>query len=188
VTASTATHSQSLNDFIAPLRVKPRPGVAAARSGYRNVYLARRDDCGANVWVAKVKVGGKLRTLPDSRSTNVRETAICVARWYRERFGVNWARLARSNARRRNPWKVWYSERYGGWLARVWIKGKPVELRRLTRCVSRRRKPDILPRPWVRPVLLVFPTAKAAKAAIWPWVERQYRCEMRYVVYLGATA
>lgn len=116
-----------------PLRV---PYDGDRSSGYRHVYFRGSDLTGAKIWEAKVKaiVEGpagvwKVRAVavPGSRSRFPRDSAKAVARWYFERYGPDWpAHLKRSTAK---PYAVRYSERYGGWVARVWIQGKPHEVR-----------------------------------------------------------
>lgn len=125
------THTNPLSPE--PLRI---PYDGDRSSGYRHVYYRGEDVTGASIWEAKVKVGvedanGRYRVkavaVPGSRSRWPRESAQAVARWYFERYGPNWpAHLKRSPLK---PYAVRYSERYGGWVARVWVQGKPHEVR-----------------------------------------------------------
>lgn len=181
--------SNSSSDCIAALR-------CSAASGYLGVCRASKGASGEWIWRAYVKVNGRKVDLR-CRSTDRTVCARAVAAWYAARYGAGWAQLVKSNRRRRNPWKVWYSERRGGWLARVWIRGKPVELVPLTRGYSpslaalRRHwrlpfRPGVLPRPRRNAEPLVFATKAAARAAIWPWVRRQYPLTWRDAVWMAA--
>lgn len=106
-----------------PLRV---PVDGDRSSGYRHVYYRGRDLQGRDIWAGKVKIGRHVYPVPDSRHRHPRDSAKAVARWYFERYGSAWAvHLNRSHKR---PWAVRYSERLGGWCARIWVEGAPVEV------------------------------------------------------------
>jgi hypothetical protein len=89
-----------------------------AASGFRNVYESGR------FFVAKVKYGGRLRTLRGSRSLHAHQAAAHVVRWYKDNFGNRW-RAALAN-RKRRYWRVSRSRKYGGWIVTVWGNGKAV--------------------------------------------------------------
>ena len=132
---------------------------ASNESHYRNVYVAGKDSLGRLRYVAKVKSGGKLRCLPGSRSTSPEESAAAVLRWYERTFGAAWAEALL--ARKRTPWRVWKNRRLGGWCARVWLWGVPVEVpawRVVRRRVVRSGR------------LAVWPTREAARAGLWRFV------------------
>ena len=102
-------HSQPVvtSVCIDPLRVPEHGDGGRGRgcspsSGYRNVYWVAKNHDGADVWSARVKVGGTMRTVPGSRSTDPRRAAQKVAEWYAERFGADWGEVLRG--RKRNPW------------------------------------------------------------------------------------
>ncbi len=116
--------------------ILPAPGVEHLRcrtsaSGYRNVYEHGVDANGCVRYVAKVKFGGRLRSLPDGRSTMPHVSAAAVVRWYQGRFGTNWP--AALKRRKCNPQKVWYSKSRRCWLAAVWLWGLREEVRPVTR-------------------------------------------------------
>jgi hypothetical protein len=76
-----------------------------------------------------VKLGGRLYTLPGSRSPNPRECARRVAEWYAEQFGPDWCRDV-LDRRRANTLTVRQSRRHGGrFVAAVWVMGAPEEVR-----------------------------------------------------------
>ncbi|TXH99565.1 MAG: hypothetical protein E6Q76_19650 [Rhizobium sp.] len=161
--------------LIAPLR------CARAASGYRGVYYHKKNKDGVPVYVARFKRAGTLRLVRGSRSTDPRLAALALAEHYRAVFGDGWADALRG--RKRPPFTVWRSKRYGGWLARAWVRGRPVGLVPLTRgrppCSprtpwTRRTRPPESPRPMRGRNPLVFRTAAEAAAAVRPWVLRQY--------------
>lgn len=82
--------------------------------------------------------------------------AKAVAGWYENLFGPDWPRIMRRRCH--NPWKVWHSKRYGGFLACVWVWGEPVQVR----AVGRDRRPKGEP--------LVFGSRAESKSAIRPFV------------------
>ena len=132
---------------------------ASNESHYRNVYVAGKDSLGRIRYVAKVKAGGRLRCLPGSRSTLPEESAIAVVRWYERTFGPGWREALL--ARKRKAWRVWKCRRAGGWCARVWLWGVPVEVpawRVVRRRVVRSGR------------LAVWPTREAARAGLWRFV------------------
>jgi hypothetical protein len=155
--------------LIDPLRCR------TARSGFRNVYQCGTNEYGVPVWKGRVKLGQRLRHLRGSASTLPHVAALAVARWYAATFGPRWPELVRTNQRRENPWRVWYSPARGGWLARVWIRGAPTELVPLTVGLPTRVRANADP--------IVFRTRDAARAAVWPWVAQLYPESWRDVVY-----
>lgn len=95
-------------------------------SGYRHVYYRGTDLQGRTVWAGKVKIGTRVYPVPDSRARHPRDSARAVARWYFERYGSDWPKhLNRSH---KWPWAARRSESRGGWCARVWVQGEPVEV------------------------------------------------------------
>lgn len=155
--------------------IVPHPDVrhlacAAAESGYRNVYAAGRGHDGVTRWVAKVKLCGRLTTLPGSRSTMPHVAALSVVQWYRSTFGRRW-REALSGTRRRNPWHVRYSPSRGGFLLAVWELGERTEVVRLRRDG----------RPTCE--LVVFPSAGEAKGYIRTWLRVRYGLFAGCVMY-----
>ncbi len=168
-------HSQPVLSTVCidPLRM-PRMGPRS--SGFRNVYWCGRSPEGCDLWRAKVKLGGVLRSLPGGRGPQPHVVALVVAHWYAATFGPQWAVLVSSNQRRENPWRVWRSARRGGWLARVWIRGVPTEVRPLVgRRGAKRIRPNSLP--------IVFGSRDEARRAVWPWVALLYPDSWRDVVY-----
>lgn len=118
------------------LSILPSAGVEFLRcgtcvSGYRNVYEHGKDVFGRTRYVAKVKSGGRLITLPDGRSSQPHLSAAAVVAWYQARFGDNWKAALRK--RKCNPMKVWYSKSRQGWLAAVWLWGYREEVRLVTK-------------------------------------------------------
>jgi hypothetical protein len=102
-------------------RLVPAADVDALRchtaaSGFRNVYLSRNGH-----FVAKVKEGGRLYTVPGSRHPTPQQSACYVVAWYKARFGARWREAAR--VRKRLPWRVWRAP--GGWTLSVWSDGRP---------------------------------------------------------------
>lgn len=118
--------------------IVPHPDVAIFRcrscaSGYRNVYECSRAD-GLTKYVAKVKLGGRLRCLRGSRSYQPHVSALAVVRWYQDTFGDAWRDVA---AQRKalaglgsagGAVRLWYSPARGAWLAAVWLDGKRTEV------------------------------------------------------------
>jgi hypothetical protein len=94
-------------------------GSATAKSTYRNVYESRNGS-----FVAKVKEGGRLFTVPGSRKPQASRTAVSVLRWYRARFGANWRAAVAS--RKRLYWSVRRDAALGGWVLGVWADGAEV--------------------------------------------------------------
>lgn len=95
--------------------------TSRTESGFLNVYASR------NVWVAKVKEGGRLTAIPGSRQPHPHQSAAFVVAWYKARFGAAWQLAIRN--RKRPYWQVRYSERYGGWILRIWANGIATEVR-----------------------------------------------------------
>jgi len=151
------------SEAVAVLRV-PRRGPRS--SGYRNVYYAGQNSDGVPVWKARVKQGRRLRHIPGSASTQPREAALHVLRWYLETFGECWRDVLRG--RKRNPWQWWWSESRGKYLARVWVMGEPHEVAQLRRVRGRG--------DWWIPTdaLEEFDTPEQAKAGIRRYVNRRY--------------
>ena len=98
----------------------------SSETGFKSVYVATKDTLGRLRYIAKIKSGGKLRCLPGSRSYDPRETAGCVVRWYERTFGPGWREALL--ARKRTPWRLWFSRSRGGWCARAWLRGRPAEV------------------------------------------------------------
>lgn len=105
--------------------------TAQSASGFRNVYVAAKSEYGSIVYVAKVKLGGRLLAVPGSRHPQPHVCAGFVLDWYREKFGANWKAVLKG--RKRNPYRTWHSEKWGGWCAAVWLWGERVEVRQLRR-------------------------------------------------------
>jgi len=84
-----------------------------AASGFRNVYQA------GSGWLAKVKEGGRLYTIPGSRQPTPQQAAAFVVAYYRNRYGRRW-RWALA-ARKRVYWRVRRTE--AGWVVDVWVRG-----------------------------------------------------------------
>jgi hypothetical protein len=155
-------------DPTAPLRSR------RCASGYRGVYRCHHRDhlTGRHVWVARVKRGGTLRTLPGTRSTDPRQCAKAVAAWYAAEFGPDWpAALA---ARKVNPFSVRYSAKHRGHVAAVWVCGRREEV-----VVLRRRKRD---RHVPTEELEAFGSAQAAREGV-----RRY-LTLRYGLLAGVIA
>ena len=115
------------------------------------------------------------------------QAALHVVAWYRQRFGERWRELIAPSARNRGklaPWSVWYSESRGGWCARVWEFGAPVE-------VTGRRKAGHAASPFDaadacrlgRGRLLVFADRPAAERAVRRWIYTRWGVLAPVVVY-----
>jgi hypothetical protein len=172
--------------------IVPHPDVAVlrcrtARSGYRNVYRHHgREDR----WVARVKANGCLVRTRGSACPLPHQAALHVVQWYQERYGAEWKEaVARRGLRPglADVSSIWHSERHGGWLARVWECGRPVELtgrrkRRLARAAfdtagnaGNAGNVNLRGRDWRTPGrLLVFATEAQAKAAVAVWVRLRW--------------
>lgn len=86
-----------------------------AASGFRNVYVSGR------YYVAKVKEGGVLRTIPGSRSAQAHQCALHVVAWYKARFGRGWEWAIR---RRKAPyWNATYDPELNGFVLSCWLSG-----------------------------------------------------------------
>lgn len=175
----------------------PHPLVARLESdrnesGYYCVY--RASGCCPPRWLASVRMRGvDVDGKPSYRKTRLKgsasrlphQAALYVVLWYQKRYGARWMRVLgqRVTGRGRKPWRVW-QRRGGGWAARVWERGKPVEVtgeRRdgraadefdtLENCVltprKKRRKRRRKRRTSAR--LLVFATREEAVAAVRAW-------------------
>lgn len=145
-----------------PLRVSSHQCV----SGYRGIYRHHRGG-----WHAKVKIGGRLRCVPGTRRPTARDAARALAAWYADRYGPRWAAVVAQ--RTRAPWHVWYSPRAGGWLVRVWEWGEPAEIVVLTRRGRLTRR------------LAVFPSERAAVAAVVPWLRHRWGLFARVAAWRG---
>lgn len=137
---------------VPPSAIASREHLALLRtrtpSGFRGVYYAASDQYGVPRYVAKVRCGGVLRCLPGSRSIDARVTATVLLAYYEKTFGPTWRDALQ--ARKRRAWRVWHSPRRRGWLARLFLRGRPVE-------VTDPADPDSL---------AVFPTRDAALAGL----------------------
>jgi hypothetical protein len=90
-------------------------------SGFRNVYETRGG------WVAKIKEGNRLVTIPGSRQPQAHQCAAYVVDWYKNRFGERWELALES--RKRPYWRVKYSERYQGFYIEVFVRGSVTIIR-----------------------------------------------------------
>lgn len=147
------THTSQID----PLRCR-------SESGFRNVYRAKVNAAGVTVWVAKVKVGGVLKALPGSRHPQPHVCAGFVARWYADRYGPRWPDVLR--ARKVNPFLVRRSQRYGGFVAAVWVEGRREEV-----IVMKKLKRN---RWEAGDDLAVFPSRAAALRGVWVYLARRY--------------
>lgn len=111
-----------------PLRVLM---IGERASGFRHVYYAGVDDYAQDVWVGRVKVGGRLVRIPDSRSVHPHVAAMAVADWFAARMGPWWSDYVRRSDE--PPYEARYSRGYGGWLACVWIAGACEDVTHLRR-------------------------------------------------------
>lgn len=162
VARAVTSTSGSSSDCIAAL------SCHTARSGYRGVCRASRNAEGVDVWRAYVKECGVKRDL-GVRSPDRQVCARAVAAWYAAEFGPDWPRAVA--ARKRNPFAVRRSPKYGGYVAAVWVLGRREEVWALRR--GRRNA-------WhTTDALAVFPTAAAARAGI-----RRY-LRLRYGLFAG---
>lgn len=123
------------------------------------MYACGKDAYGNRKYVAKIKCGGVLRSLPGSRSALPEDSALHVLRWYLTTYGERWRDALA--ARKRKAWRVWHSARLGGWCARVWLYGEPCEVRECRRVRGRVR---------LGPRLAVFPSRQAAVRGLWRFV------------------
>lgn len=157
------TFPESTAAQIEPLRVRGRPGASA--SGYRFVYLdtSKRDSFGQQIYYGKVKLRGRLHTVPGSRTADRRACALAVVKWLRARFGDGWADAMES--RTAPPYAVRHSGSRRGHVAAVWVGGAREEV-----CELRHRRGRWAPTD----ALEVFPTARAARAGVWRYLVRRY--------------
>lgn len=168
-----AQSPRARSEHVYPLWV----GTHVSESGYRGVY---RHSSG--LWRARAKAGGRLREVGPLCPTPA-DAALYVAAWYEAAFGPGWAAFV--GARRRNPWRAWYSPSRRGWLLRVWEDGRPVEVPVL----DRHGRPT--------PRLRVFPTEAAARRGVWSYFRARWGllfhfglvvpCRGRHVPRPGAT-
>jgi hypothetical protein len=143
------------SSLIAPLRTPIRTQDG---SGFRGVYKHK------NGWRGVIKYRGRLiRVCKPQRLPS--QAAVKVARWLENRLGPNWPDVINSCNRywSQAPWRVWWSEKHGGWLLRVWEEGKPTEVVHL-----RKIKGTNTYKPTSR--LRVFPTREAAESYIPTWL------------------
>jgi hypothetical protein len=156
-----------------------------SESGYRNVYYARKSRDGLPVWVARVKRGGRLTSLPGSRSTDPRESARHVLRWYRQEFGEQWRRALVGRKRpavlvRRHP------DQRGRYYAVLWIEGKRHEVVSLRRVPIPRRLMGRGPcERWERDpdALVAFWSREQAKHGAWLYAARLLGLQAYTAIY-----
>lgn len=154
-----ADFTGSRSDRTAPLR-------ARTPSGYRCVYFHKQNAYGVPVYVGRVKLNGVLMRVPGSRSTEPWRVALKVVDWYEQRFGPDWQRALRG--RHLPTAAARYSPARCGWLARVWVEGRPMEVTVLKR---RRWRGDV----WrCTDQLAVFATERAALAGADVWARRRF--------------
>lgn len=148
---------------------------ARSQSGFRGVYLHKKNAAGVDVWHARVKHRGQLKTLPGSRSTEPWRCVTHLVRWYAERFGANWPDALA--ARKANPFLVRRSAKYGGFVCAVWLFGSRCEVTTLRRIKGKGDR-------W-RPTdeLAVFPTAAAARAGLVRYLRLRYGVLADWVVW-----
>lgn len=111
--------------------------TSRTESGFLNVYASR------NVWVAKVKEGGRLTTIPGSRQPTPQQAAAYVVAWYKARFGDAWW-VALTN-RKRPYWKVEWWDKYGGYILTVWANGRAVTVREAGKNGRATDRPHVFP-------------------------------------------
>jgi hypothetical protein len=134
-------------------------------SGYRGVYLHSKDGDGNPKYVARVKRGRRLLTLPGSRSSQPQVCARFVVAWYRAAFGDAW-RDALSSRKSRSPdrramlrgWRVRLSEKFRGWILEVCTGGRWEVVPACRRLV-----------PLDRPLVFACERDAAAFVAVWPY-------------------
>lgn len=134
-------------------------------TGYRGVYLTRNNRDGVPVYCAKVKRGRRLMRLGGSASTDPRDCARHVARWYQREYGDDWPAVLA--ARKVNPWRVKKNQEGKGFYAIVWIRGKRHEVVPLVWS-------PLCPAQWERQAdrQVMFPTREAARAGLWAYAVR----------------
>ena len=160
--------SNSSSDCIAALR-------CSAASGYLGVCRASKGASGEWIWRAYVKAGGRKIDLR-CRSTDRTVCARAVAAWYAAEFGPDWAKAVKG--RKRNPFAVRYSPRYGGYVAAVWVLGRREEVWALKRGKRNRWQ--------TTDDLAVFPTAKAARDGLRRYLRLRYGLFAGWVLRRGA--
>lgn len=159
---------------IEPLRNEQRP------SGFRGVYRDNKDRYGNYRYLAKVKRGGVLRTLPGSSSIDPRVAALALATWYAAEFGPNWP-LALA-ARKTRAHRVRYSRAHRGYVACVWVMGTREEV-----CILKRRGcgTGAGRRFWFAPTgkLEVFGSVAEARAGVRRYLVLRYGLFARVVAW-----
>lgn len=189
-TFAPATSIVPDESLIAPLRSRH------AASGFRGVYQKGCTRDGHPIYVAKFKYGGSFKPLrggglpiPNSHSTQPHVCAVFVAKKYIEVFGERWREVL--EARKVNTWHVGYSNKWQGYIASVWVKGKReevVSLRRRTHHGRQRRRPSTGER-WARTDRrAVWATVDDAKQGAQLYLARLYGEDWRFLLYRQKSA